>query len=386
MIIAPLLLAFALTTVEVDVFTVPLNGDVRVTLTPAGRVDMKREDTVTRVKVEIERIQPAATRESILNTYVVWAISPEGFVQNLGELAVSGNKGELNATTPLDQLGIIISAEPHSMVDRPNSVVAYRNQPAREELRRMTVAVETGRDDYSKLKPPGSAVNSSVLQARIAFQIAENANAERLAPNEFRNARVALGSMEEMLSRATPLDIFLPAANAAIRWSQRAVAAAREQGAANTLREARSEIETVRAEKQRLESRIAELTQQQSALNEQIRALRNDLVAAGTDKEQLAASRDQAEDRLRSAERELLDAKQKQQELQSRLTLTLRNEFFDNKGLTETGREALIRLSTFADVMAGPLVLQGDVPETSVKSATEFLVLMGVPQDRITRR
>ena len=75
-----LLLVLAFTTVHLDIVTLPFNNDIRVALTPTGRADMKRQGTVTQVKIEIDRIQTAMARGTVANTYVVWSVSPEGIL------------------------------------------------------------------------------------------------------------------------------------------------------------------------------------------------------------------------------------------------------------------------------------------------------------------
>jgi hypothetical protein len=100
----------------------------------------------------------------------------------------------------------------------------------KEDIRRKSVSVEVGAYDYSGLAPaPAAGVHGSVVQARTAFQIAQKAGAATLASDSFRNAQVAIGSMEELVMRAAPLDIIWPTANEAIRWSQRAVMTVRER-------------------------------------------------------------------------------------------------------------------------------------------------------------
>jgi hypothetical protein len=162
-----------------------------------------------------------------MTTYVVWAVSAEGILDNLGELDVNGTKAQFNGTTRLGEFGVLITAEPHYMVDRPSSAVAFRTQTP-QELRRKTTAVAVGAYDYSMLKPVSPiGVHGSVTQARTAFQIAKIADAEHLASAEFRNAQVAIGALEELVMRAAPLDILWPKANEAIRWSERAVEVSR---------------------------------------------------------------------------------------------------------------------------------------------------------------
>ena len=380
-----IILALALSTVDMDMVSIPLNKDVKVTLTPAGKADLKREGNLTRLRVEIDKLRPPAALGTAFNTYVVWAVSPEGILENLGELSSDGDKGVIDATVRLTQLGIFISAEPHYMVDRPSSTVVYRNQSPPGEVRRMAVPIEVGAYDYSTLKrPPAANVSASVVQARTAFLIAQQAGAERVAGMEFRQARVALDSMEELLTRSAPLDTLWPTANEAIRWAQRAVTAAREKAAEGALQTARNEIESLKTAQQRFDARISELIRDQAAANEEIRTLRATASGATADKDQLTAQRDQAEARARNAERDLADLKQRQQQLQAGLSLTLRADFFDGQGLTDVGRDALIRIINVAEVIPGPILLGGT--ENALKAATEFLLLAGVPQERIITR
>jgi hypothetical protein len=232
MSILSLFLALAVTTVDLDVVTVPLSKEIKGVLTsgsPMGaRTDIRREGTVTSIKIEIDHVAPPSTLGPTLNTYVVWAISPEGILDNLGELEIKGVKGQFMATTRFTQFGILITAEPHYLVDRPSSAVAYRSQAPETDFRRKAIPIEVGAYDYSTLKPISiTSVHSSVMQARIAFEIAQAAGAASSAPAEFRAAQVALGVMEELVNRATPLDVLWPAANEAIRLSQQAATAAR---------------------------------------------------------------------------------------------------------------------------------------------------------------
>ena len=224
----PLLLLLAVTTVDLDIVTVPPTAEIRIVLTPGARSEIKREESVTRVKVDIDRVAAPSTLGPAFNTYVVWAVSPEGILDNLGELEVKGVKAQFSATTRLTQFGVLITAEPHYMVDQPSSAVAYRSQGPESDFRRKKAPIEVGAYDYSQIKQtPPAAVHNSVIQARTAFRIAQTAGADRLAPTEFRNAQVALGAMEELVNRAAPFDILWPTANEAIRWSQRAATAAR---------------------------------------------------------------------------------------------------------------------------------------------------------------
>ena len=215
--------------VDLDIVTLPVTSDVRVPMGQSARADVRREGTVTRVRIDADRVAAPSTFAPVLNTYVVWAVSPEGVFDNLGELDVSGTRAQFNGTTRLSEFGLLITAEPHYMVDRPSSAITFKSQ-AGQDPRRKTATITIGPYDYSKVTPiNGTGVHPSVLQARTAFQIAKSVNAGQLAPQEFRNAQVAIGALEELVSRAAPLDILWPTANQAIRWSERAAEVAREK-------------------------------------------------------------------------------------------------------------------------------------------------------------
>ena len=61
-------------------------------------------------------------------TYVLWAITPEGRAQNLGELLVENGTGSIHVTTDLQAFGLIVTAEPYFAVTRPSTVMVLENQ------------------------------------------------------------------------------------------------------------------------------------------------------------------------------------------------------------------------------------------------------------------
>jgi len=69
-----LILLLAVTNVDVDAVVVPLSSDVRIFADVGARGELRREGTVTRVKVDIDKIALPSTLGPALNTYVVWAV------------------------------------------------------------------------------------------------------------------------------------------------------------------------------------------------------------------------------------------------------------------------------------------------------------------------
>jgi hypothetical protein len=63
-------------------------------------------------------------------TYVLWAISPEGQVDRLGEIKRRGFwefSTKINVTTPLQTFALLVTAEPHFLVTRPSQKIMLEN-------------------------------------------------------------------------------------------------------------------------------------------------------------------------------------------------------------------------------------------------------------------
>jgi hypothetical protein len=392
MMMLPFILLLAVTTTELTVISVPPRGNLSLPLSPSGKADLERVGTVSRVRIEIERVPPPTSHGAALNTYVVWTASPEGTLENIGALELNNGRGRLEATTKFEQLGIFITAEPHYMVDMPNSIVVFRNQdPRTTDVRRVTVPITVGAYDYSKIQlPPQGALPGVVIQSRAAFQIARDSDTERLAQPEFRQARVALDTMEEMLTRRMPSDIIEFSAHEAIRRAQQAVAAARERLLTAALDSAKNEVAAISLEKTELEGRVQQLSQQlidqQAAADAQTRRLQADLTAGSQERQRLALEVDQATARLRGVESDLSGLQRKQAELENSLSFAVRPEFFDSKkALTPEGRIALIRISGIAEFMPSSQIrIEGPFADAALESAVRgFLISTGVSGDRI---
>ena len=60
-------------------------------------------------------------------TYVLWAITPDGRPNNLGEVLPAGTKNNIDVTTALQSFGMIVTAEPYFSVTQPSDVVVLQN-------------------------------------------------------------------------------------------------------------------------------------------------------------------------------------------------------------------------------------------------------------------
>src|SRR6478672_8968232 len=84
----------------------------------------------TLVKLHVENMPRPYELGPGYATYVVWAISPDGQADNLGEIKRSGTffiDSKIEVTTPLQTFSIIITAEPHFLVTRPSQQIMLEN-------------------------------------------------------------------------------------------------------------------------------------------------------------------------------------------------------------------------------------------------------------------
>ena len=120
--------------------TYPLDESVTVkfrgtTLLPRlkGEAKVKRAGRRgTRVELAIDNLPRANELGGIYTTFILWAISPDGQVDNLGEIKRGGSPyiaSKLDVTTPLQTFALVITAEPHFLMKVPSRMVVLENIP-----------------------------------------------------------------------------------------------------------------------------------------------------------------------------------------------------------------------------------------------------------------
>lgn len=60
-------------------------------------------------------------------TYVLWAVSPQGRAENLGEVVVEHGNAHLKAATDMQTFGLILTAEPYFAVNQPGNTVVMES-------------------------------------------------------------------------------------------------------------------------------------------------------------------------------------------------------------------------------------------------------------------
>ena len=145
-------------------------------------------------------------------TYVLWAVSPDGQVSNLGEIKRRGFfefDSKISVTTPLQTFSLIVTAEPHFLVSRPSQAIMLENinpYTTSGKVIPTTPAVQYFGNSSDYFRDPRtpeiaeidySKTPSTILQAKQAVALARYAGAERDAPEELKAAEGLLKNAED---------------------------------------------------------------------------------------------------------------------------------------------------------------------------------------------
>lgn len=265
-----------------DTVSVQFRGTTRFPRMKGDAKVKRTSRTGTRVEVFVERMPRPFELGAGYATYVVWAISPTGQADNLGEIKRSGLffiDSKVTVTTPLQTFALIITAEPHFMVSRPSqaimlenlSPVAQNGQPVSttpsvtyfgnsSDFFRDPYTPEIAEIDYSKTPP-------AILQAKQAIALAKFAGADRDAINELAEAESLLVNAENAWRAGRDSDTIDIAARKSIGASVRAESIAMQRREA---REKRNEQTRVDAEIRAAENKYSDAQGQMNDLRAEL--------------------------------------------------------------------------------------------------------------------
>jgi outer membrane protein OmpA-like peptidoglycan-associated protein len=176
-----------------------------------GKADVEYKKGRTNVRLEMESFENPQSLGAFYTCYVLWAVAPEGQAESLMELPIQ-KSFKIESTTKFQTFGLIITAEPHSRVELPSSVIVAENT-----LRKGTEGqISTSKIEYSgdpgtfyTIFSPNSPVTNGdyttplmILGARRAVEIAQRADARKFADAELRDAELKLATLEQAWPRS----------------------------------------------------------------------------------------------------------------------------------------------------------------------------------------
>lgn len=215
----------------------------------SGEAKVEAGKGATRVETEILNMAQPSTLGTELLTYVVWAVSPQGRSNNLGEIIIDKEgKGKLSATTPFQTFSLFVTAEPYFAVRRPSEFVVLKNQLKKGTKGKIFTVNDyplMRRNQYEKMGNPLALTLDTkntpleMYEARNAVDIAKTREAGKYAPEIFSKAQASLQAAENSLARKEDKKVIASNARQTVQFSEDA----------RQLTEQRKDEERIAAEK-----------------------------------------------------------------------------------------------------------------------------------------
>ena len=280
---------------ETVAITYPLDETVTVkfqgtTVLPRlkGEAKVKRAGRRgTRVEFSVDDLPRASELGGPYTTYILWAISPTGTVDNLGEIKRSGSSfvdSKLDVTTPLQSFALLLTAEPHFLMKVPSRMVIMENLPPRKPNGSQVETVDVkyignSSDYFRNVRVPDVAgadyrqTPVSLLGARQAISLAKYAGASQDAPEELRAAESLLQEAEQSWRLNEPTaDIDWKARKATEAGANTEEVAGVRKAARLAREETRRRDDAIRKAERTADSLQQEVAQLRTALDKETRA------------------------------------------------------------------------------------------------------------------
>jgi outer membrane protein OmpA-like peptidoglycan-associated protein len=317
-----------------------------------GHATVKSERGGITIDADFKGLTPANGFGPEFLTYVLWAISPDGRPNNLGEILPAGTKNNIHVTTALQSFGLIVTAEPYFSVTTPSDLIVLKNvatQDTNGVLEQVTAHAtlfphgmyDAETDGAHTVSNPITRNEHSPLElyeAYNALRFAQITGAEKYSPTIYAEAN-------QDLKNAADFD-----ANKHRSGSDEKMEITYAREAVERAEDAR--VDTLRkkaAERQR-DAEIAKNDAQQQAAQSQSQAQEAQLQAqqALLAKQQADAARAEAEAKAAQAQLQAAAATQKAQSAEQsaeQVREKLRQQLNSVLATTETARGLIVNMS-----------------------------------------
>ncbi len=175
-----------------------------------GWAKVQSNTGATKITVDLKKMRPVSSFGPEYLTYVLWAITPEGRANNLGEVVLNGTADHrsIDVATELQAFGLVVTAEPYWAVTQPSDVVVMENYIRPETtgtIQHVDAKYELlQRGNYEKVVSPGNMTpittdtktNLQLREARLALAISKATGSDKYAADTIRKAEIELQNAE----------------------------------------------------------------------------------------------------------------------------------------------------------------------------------------------
>jgi len=345
---------------------------------PKAKVEAKVRPEAGQAWIDVDwsKLEPALLFGGDLTCWVLWAVTPDGVTENLGELPVRKDRsGSARFSTPHNNFAMMVTAEPLPIVRKPSDLVVFLARPSGSKLARNTPfpfgALRTGikRDQESiatlkyKDKTP-----IELHQAHKAVEIMDRYEAEKYASKPAQDARVALGQADDayagrvgkasdvpdLARRATTLAS--EAVRAAVKQIDAQKAQEQEAKRLSEMAALEAQSETERKARMETEAALQDVQKKRQALEADMARLQTDKAKVEADREQIRRERDALAQRLSGA----LGAVSATERTGRGLVVSLSSGILFDVGKSKLKADAKVALSK----LAGILLM---IPDTNIE-------------------
>jgi len=373
-----------------------------------GKAKIINKRGVSDIHVDVENLRPANALDAAYLTYVLWAISPEGVPQNIGELVEKGGRASLHTTASLQAFALVITAEPDFAVSQPSEFVVAENS-LRVNTKGTPEPIQVHyhvfpRSFYISSVAPASAdiyrdsknAPLDLLEARNAVHIAQASHADEYASDALNRAQDLLREAEDDFNSHHSEKTIATAARMAVQTAEEARTLAvrqehqarlererreaqeRAQNAQNQAESAQQQAQQAEAERRGAEQRAQEereraqqasqqaqseaeqrqrIEQQNQAAQQEAEQQRQQAEQAQQQAQQEAQQRAAAEQQAQQTAQQVDEARQRAQEAQQRAQQAETQQ----QQLRQQVRDQLNQILETRDTARGLIVSMPDV-------------------------
>jgi outer membrane protein OmpA-like peptidoglycan-associated protein len=351
------------------------------------------------VTVSFKKMEPALLFGGDVSSYVVWAVTRDGAVENLGELIVdqSNDSGSGKYRTGKKQFALLVTAEPYYLVGKPGEVVIATSMAADPKKAasapftfsgfrptEMTGKVDTDTIaglTYKDKKPV------ALVQAERAMALAERTGAADLNPTAMAQARTTLAQAQNSVlsgGSSKAISDYARRTVALCSEAMRDLARKREADAEAAKRAALAESQMT----------VAQLREAQAKLEADKAKLMAEQAKLMAEQAQLKKEKEELEGRLKNSMSAIMDTR----ESARGAVMSLPGISFETgqAALKPTAQLTLAKLAGIAQVFpninmriegytdsTGSAATNQKLSEARAKSVYDFLKAQGVAETRL---
>jgi outer membrane protein OmpA-like peptidoglycan-associated protein len=303
------------------------------------------------IKLSYQKMEPAVLFAGDISAYVLWAVTLDGSVENLGEVVADKKNasGSLQGYTGKKVFSLMVTAEPFAKVNRPTELVLFSSGELKSKgIQNTPFTFKNFTTDYKPALDSISGIQynddtpAAVKQANKAIEIAEKLNAAAVNPKAMDGARIAFGkAMAAAGDKKTMADQARVAAQLASQAIKDTIKVSEAKAAAEA--EAKRQAEkaalveratTAEDESQRIAQQLREVEVQREALASETKNLALLTERLTAEKDAIAADRDKV-----AADREAIKKERDD------LAKMLKGALSSVAETTETARGVVVSLS-----------------------------------------